>query len=256
MKHLTATRFSSVIAGLLLLLLVSALLGLVLGPSALSFGDVVAALSQDEGAAAFHVARLHCTLGRDCRAAHHSLALGGRLARNNIRAWLDGEGLECVLNGLYLTENEQLIDHHMVVEHAKPHGDSHEYFNGILDDASRGVFHGRIHVHRGADKTSAKQTNKNLLLSDRAQVDTKPQLEIYADDVKCTHGATIGQRDSDALFYLRSRGLDLEQARDVLIHAFASDVVDRIAITPIREQLDAVLLQQLPGSRHASFATA
>ena len=174
---------------------------------------------QDEGKEAFHVAGLHATLGRDCRVSHHSIALGGRLARNNIRARLDGEGLECVLNGLYLTENEQLIDHHMVVEHVKPHGDSHEYFNGILDDASRGVFHGRIHVHPGADKTDAKQTNKNLLLSDRATVDTKPQLEIYADDVKCTHGATVGQMPPEQIFYTRDHHKQyLDRVRPVTMH--------------------------------------
>jgi Fe-S cluster assembly protein SufD len=207
---------------------------------------------QDEGAAAFHVAGLHCTLGRDCRAAHHSIALGGRLARNNIRAWLDGEGLECVLNGLYLTEREQLIDHHMVVEHAKPHGDSHEYFNGILDDASRGVFHGRIHVHKGADKTDAKQTNKNLLLSDRAQVDTKPQLEIYADDVKCTHGATVGQMPPEQIFYLRTRGLSEAEARRMLMHAFAGEIIERIECEPVREELDRLVWDRLEANLHIS----
>ena len=207
---------------------------------------------QDEGAAAFHVAGLHCTLGRDCRAAHQSIALGGRVARNNIRAWLDGEGLECVLNGLYLTEREQLIDHHMVVEHAKPHGDSHEYFNGILDDASRGVFHGRIHVHKGANKTDAKQTNKNLLLSDRAQVDTKPQLEIYADDVKCTHGATVGQMPPEQIFYLRTRGLSEAEARRMLMHAFAGEIIERIECEPVREELDRLVWDRLEANPHIS----
>jgi Fe-S cluster assembly protein SufD len=210
---------------------------------------------QDEGAAAFHVAGLHATLGRDCRAAHHSIALGGRLARNNIHAWLDGEGLECVLNGLYLTENEQLIDHHMVVEHTRPHGESHEYFNGILDDASRGVFHGRIHVHRGADKTDAKQTNKNLLLSDRAQVDTKPQLEIYADDVKCTHGATVGQMPPEQIFYLRTRGLSEANAWRMLLHAFAGEIIERIACEPVREELDRLVWDRLEQNPHIAEAT-
>ena len=171
-------------------------------------------------------------------------------------AELRGEGGECTLNGLYLVDGTRLVDNHTTILHAKPHCDSHELYKGILDNQSRAVFNGKIIVARDAQKTDAKQTNKALLLSEEAQINTKPELEIFADDVKCTHGATIGQLDSDALFYLRSRGLDLEQARDVLIHAFASDVVDRIAITPIREQLDAVLLQQLPASRHASFATA
>jgi len=205
---------------------------------------------QDEGAQAFHVAGLHATLGRDCRMSHHSIALGGRLARNNIRARLDGEGLECMLNGLYLTEREQLIDHHMVVDHVKPHGDSHEYFNGILDDDSRAVFHGRIHVHPGADKTDAKQTNKNLLLSDRATVDTKPQLEIYADDVKCTHGATVGQMPPEQIFYLRTRGLSEENARRMLMHAFAGEIIERIACEPAREELDRLVWNRLEANPH------
>jgi Fe-S cluster assembly protein SufD len=159
------------------------------------------------------------------------------------------------LNGLYLTENEQLIDHHMVVEHAKPHGDSHEYFNGILDDNSRGVFHGRIHVHRGADKTDAKQTNKNLLLSDRAQVDTKPQLEIYADDVKCTHGATVGQMPPEQIFYLRTRGLSEANARRMLMHAFAGEIIERIACEPVREELDRLVWDRLEQNPHIAEAT-
>src|SRR5581483_4526233 len=145
---------------------------------------------------------------RSSNASVHSFALGARLSRNNIRANLAGEGLECVLNGLYLTRNEQLADHHMIVEHAQPHCASHEYFNGILDDKSKGVFHGRILVRPVAQKTDAKQTNKNLLLSDDATADTKPQLAIYADDVKCTHGATIGQLNDESIFSLRSRSLD------------------------------------------------
>ena len=148
---------------------------------------------QDESADAFHIAAIHGEFGRASQVNVHSFALGARLSRNNIRTKLAGEGLECVLNGLYLTRGEQLADHHMVVEHAQPHCASHEYFNGILDDKSKGVFHGRILVQPVAQKTDAKQTNKNLLLSDDATADTKPQLEIYADDVRCTHGATIGQ---------------------------------------------------------------
>ena len=161
---------------------------------------------QDEAAHAFHIATLHGQFGRTSNVKVHSFALGAKLSRNNIRTKLAGEGLECVLNGLYLTRDEQLADHHMVVEHAQPHCDSHEYFNGILDDKSKGVFHGRILVQPIAQKTDAKQTNKNLLLSDDATADTKPQLEIYADDVKCTHGATIGQLNEESIFYLRSRG--------------------------------------------------
>ena len=200
---------------------------------------------QNESTTAFHVAGVHAQMGRDSRVAHHSIALGSRIARNNIRARLDGQGLEVVLNGLYLPRGEQIIDHHMVVDHAQPHGDSHEYFNGILDDHARGVFHGRIHVHKGADKTDAKQTNKNLLLTDSAMVDTKPQLEIYADDVKCTHGATVGQMNPEQIFYLRARGLTEKKARHMLMHAFAGEIIERIDCEPVREELDRLVWDRL-----------
>ena len=126
----------------------------------------------------------------------------------------------------------------MFVEHAQPHCASHEYFNGILDDQSKGVFHGRIYVHPIAQKTDAKQTNKNILLSDDATADTKPQLEIYADDVKCTHGATIGQLNPESVFYLRARGIPLDTARRMLIHAFAGEIIDRVRCPALREELD------------------
>ena len=193
---------------------------------------------QDESRSAFHIASLRMQLGRSCNFISHSIATGARLSRNNISTLLNGEGIECILNGLYLTKDEQLADHHMIVEHAEPHCDSHEYFNGILDDRSRGVFHGRILVQQKAQKTDAKQTNKNLLLSDNATVDTKPQLEIYADDVKCTHGATVGQLDEESIFYLRARGIGLQTARRMLIHAFAGEIIDRIRCEPVREELE------------------
>ena len=180
----------------------------------------------------------------------HSFALGAKLSRNNIRTKLAGEGLECILNGLYLTRGEQLADHHMVVEHAQPHCASHEYFNGILDDKSRGVFHGRIYVRPIAQKTDAKQTNKNLLLSDDATADTKPQLEIYADDVKCTHGATIGQLNDESIFYLRSRGIPENTARRMLIHAFAGEIIERVKCGPVREQLDKIVWDRLEANLH------
>jgi len=200
---------------------------------------------QDESLNSYHVAGIYAQLERSCRFRSHSLALGSKLSRNNIRTKLDGEGVECVLNGLYITKQDQLADHHMIVDHAKPHCDSHEYFNGILDDQSRGVFHGRILVRQEAQKTDAKQTNKNLLLSDEATANTKPQLEIYADDVKCTHGATIGQMDNEAIFYLRARGVPLAVARRMLMHAFAGEIIDRIESEPIREKLDQVVWQRL-----------
>jgi len=200
---------------------------------------------QDEAAEAFHIATMAGEFGSASRVNVHSFALGARLSRNHIRAKLAGEGLECILNGLYLTRGEQLADHHMIVEHARPHCASHEYFNGILDERSRGVFHGRIYVHPAAQKTDAKQTNKNLLLSDEATVDTKPQLEIYADDVKCTHGATVGQLNDESIFYLRTRGISQNTARRMLIHAFAGEIVERVQCAVAREALDKIVWNRL-----------
>ena len=205
---------------------------------------------QDEAAGAFHVAAIHAQLGRGSNFISHSIATGARLSRNNIRAVLAGEGVECVLNGLYLTRGEQLADHHMVVEHAQPHCNSHEYYNGILDGRSRGVFHGRILVRPAAQKTDAKQTNKNLLLSEAATADTKPQLEIYADDVKCTHGATVGQLNEESVFYLRSRGLGADTARRMLIHAFAGEIIERICCASAREELDQLVWRRLEANPH------
>ena len=205
---------------------------------------------QDEALRAFHVATIAGEFGRASNVSIHSFALGAKLSRNNIRTKLAGEGLECILNGLYLTKDEQLADHHMIVEHAQPHCASHEYFNGILDDKSKGVFHGRILVRQIAQKTDAKQTNKNLLLSDDATADTKPQLEIYADDVKCTHGATIGQLNDESIFYLRSRGLSKDTARQMLIHAFAGEIIERIKCEPVRAEIDRLVWDRLEANPH------
>lgn len=205
---------------------------------------------QDEAPDAFHLAALQGKFGRASNVRVHSFALGAKLSRNSIHTNLAGEGLECILNGLYLTRGEQLADHHMVVEHAQPHCASHEYFNGILDDKSRGVFHGRIFVHPLAQKTDAKQTNKNLLLSDDATANTKPQLEIYADDVKCTHGATIGQLNDESIFYLRSRGIGPETARRMLIHAFAGEIIERIQHEAAREELNKLVWDRLEANPH------
>jgi len=205
---------------------------------------------QDEAPTAFHLAAIHGEFGRASNVKVHSFALGSKLSRNTIRTKLAGEGLECILNGLYLTRHEQLADHHMVVEHVQPHCASHEYFNGILDDKSKGVFHGRIYVHPLAQKTDAKQTNKNLLLSDDATADTKPQLEIYADDVKCTHGATIGQMNDESIFYLRSRGIGTEMARRMLIHAFAGEIIERVSNAAAREELDKLVWERLEANHH------
>jgi Fe-S cluster assembly protein SufD len=205
---------------------------------------------QDEAAAAFHIATIAGEFGRASNVSVHSFALGAKLSRTNIRTKLAGEGLECILNGLYLTRGDQLADHHMIVEHAQPHCASHEYFNGILDDKSKGVFHGRIYVHQIAQKTDAKQTNKNLLLSDDATADTKPQLEIYADDVKCTHGATIGQLNDESIFYLRARGIPEKTARRMLVHAFAGEIIERVKCEPAREVIDRLVWERLEANPH------
>jgi len=206
-----------------------------------------------ESPAAYHIASMHVRLGRAASFSSHAVTLEGAIVRNDAQALLDGEGIECTLNGLYLATGRRLVDNHTTIHHAQPHCSSHELYKGILNGAARAVFNGKIIVAIDAQKTDAKQSNKALLLSEDAQINTKPELEIFADDVKCTHGATVGQLDEDALFYLRARGLGLEQARNVLVHAFASDLLNRIAIAPIREQLEDLLLAQLPGSGGGSF---
>ncbi len=206
-----------------------------------------------ESLAGYHIAAMHLRLARAANFSSHAVTLGGAIVRNDVQATLDGEGVECTLNGLYLANGRRLIDNHTTIHHAKPHCSSHELYKGILDDHAHAVFNGKIIVAIDAQKTDAKQTNKALLLSEDAQINTKPELEIFADDVKCTHGATVGQLDEDALFYLRARGLAENQARSVLIHAFASDLLNRIAVEPIRAQLDNLLLRQLPGAGGGSF---
>jgi Fe-S cluster assembly protein SufD len=204
---------------------------------------------QCESRRAYHVGTTHVQQDRNSNFISSSMSLGGSLVRHNVTAVLNGEGAESTLNGLYLSAGEQHIDNHTTIDHAKPHCTSHELYKGILGGKSRGVFNGKILVRKGAQKTDAKQTNKNLVLSDDASIDTKPQLEIFADDVKCTHGATIGQLDKDALFYLRSRGLGIGPARDILIGAFASDVINRIKIEPLRELMHQMLHQRLDQER-------
>jgi Fe-S cluster assembly protein SufD len=201
---------------------------------------------QRESVRAFHVATLQVCQGRSANFSTHSISLGGALVRNDVNVVLDGEGCECALNGFYVVKDRQHVDNHTTIDHVKPHGSSRELYKGILDEQASGIFNGRIIVRPGAQKTDAKQTNKNLILSEDALVNTNPQLEIYADDVKCTHGATIGQLDADAIFYLRSRGIGLETARALLTYAFASDINSRIKIDPIRTELEKILLVRLP----------
>jgi Fe-S cluster assembly protein SufD len=203
---------------------------------------------QQESSEAFHVGTLKVHQESGSNFSSHYLGFGGALVRNEVRAMLDGEGCESTLNGLYMAGGRQHADNHTVIDHAKPRCASHELYKGILNGKAHGVFNGKIFVHQDAQKTDAKQTNKTLLLSDDAVINTKPQLEIYADDVKCTHGATVGQLDEDAIFYLRSRGLGHEDARRLLTFAFANDVIRRVKVEPVRTRLEQTLLatQELP----------
>lgn len=203
-------------------------------------------LIECENRKSFHISTLQIHQERNTSVSSHSVLIGGALVRNNVHPVLAGEGGECLINGLFLGDDSQHIDNYMLVEHASPHCSSHQFYNGILGGSSHGVFHGRIIVQKDAQKTDAKQTNRNLLLTDNAQIDTKPQLEIYADDVKCTHGATIGQMDEMALYYLRSRGLDEATARELLLFAFAGECTRRIKSAPIREHVERIVRQSLP----------
>jgi Fe-S cluster assembly protein SufD len=204
---------------------------------------------QHEGAAAYHIATILAHHARNASVTTNSIALGGLLGREDLISVLDGEGAEALLNGLYATTGSQLIDNHTAIDHAKPHCASREFYKGVLDGKSTAVFNGKIIVRKDAQKTDSKQSDKNLLLSEDAVINTKPQLEIYADDVKCTHGATIGQIDAEAIFYLRSRGIGEEEARRLLIVAFANEVIDRVKFQTLRERLKTELLARL--SRHS-----
>ena len=201
---------------------------------------------QRESLGAFHMATFQVQAERASRPSSHSISIGGGLVRNDVNAMLDGEGIDCILNGLYFADGRQVVDNHMRVEHAKPHCASHELYKGVLDGKARAVFNGLIHVHKGAQKTDAKQSNRNLLLSRDAIANSNPQLEIFADDVRCTHGSTVGQLDDDAVFYLRSRGIGAEAARSLLTYAFASDIVERIKVLPVRRDLEEFLFARLP----------
>ena len=200
----------------------------------------------EESLDAFHLATLKIHLERDANFFTHSVNHGGAIVRNDIQAYLGGEGIHCTLNGLYLGRKKQLVDHHMWVDHAKPHCHSYELFKGILEDQSRAVFNGRIKVHEDAQKTDAKQSSQHLLLSDQALAQSNPQLEIFADDVRCTHGSTTGQIDDEALFYLRSRGIGEEAAKSLLTYAFAVEVLQEFRLETVRRDLEEFLFTRLP----------
>ncbi len=204
---------------------------------------------QLEGSEAFHIGSTWFRQGRASTMTSNSIALGGNLVRNTVTAAFAAPGAECTLNGLSLATGDQLIDNHTAIDHAHPNCSSHELYKAVLDGSSRGVFNGKIFVRQDAQKTDARQTNKTLLLSDRATIDTKPQLEIFADDVKCTHGATVGQLDEEQVFYLRARGIGEVEARDMLTYAFAADVVERIHVDALRERLNDLLHQRLRAGR-------
>jgi Fe-S cluster assembly protein SufD len=202
---------------------------------------------QRERPDASHIASIHVRQQRDSHFRSHVVSLGGALVRNESRVHLADQGCTCILNGLAMARDNQHVDNHTVIDHAMPHCESHELYKHILDGRAHAVFNGKIFVHPDAQKTDAKQTNQTLLLSDDAVINTKPQLEIYADDVKCTHGATVGQLDPNALFYLQTRGIAVEEARGILTFAFANDIVSRIQIETLREELEALLVRTQPG---------
>ena len=196
-----------------------------------------------ESRKAFNCLNLRVNQQKNSNIVSHSILCGGAIVRNNVHPVLAGEGCNSDIYGLFISEGRQHMDNFMRVEHASPHCDSRQFYNGVLDDRSKGVFHGRILVHEGAEKTDAKQTNRNLLLSDTAQIDTKPQLEIYNDDVKCTHGATIGQMDEEALFYLRSRGVPMRKAKIIMLRAFTNETLEHMSIDSVRDVLERVVMK-------------
>jgi len=196
----------------------------------------------DVSAQSFHFATQQVRQARGSNFRSHAVILGGALVRNDLFAHLGAENCECTLNGLYIADGDRLVDNHTTIDHAMPHCASHELYKGIITGKGRGVFNGKIFVRQDAQKTDAKQTNQTLLLSPDATIDTKPQLEIFADDVKCTHGATVGQLDDEMLFYLRTRGIGPEHAQAMLTFAFANDILTRLEIDALRECLEPRLL--------------
>ena len=245
------------------LTVVESYLGLSPGPY---FTNAVAEIVVDEGAEiehyrylmespdAFHVGTTRVRLERDSTFSSTSFARGARLARNDLQVNLDAPGSSCNLKGLYFTSGSQHIDNHINIDHAQPHTTSDQYFKGILADKSRAVFSGRVLIRKDAQKTYARQSDKNLLLSEGARINTKPSLEIFADDVQATHGATAGAVAEDALFYMRSRGLDEVTARTLLIYGFASEIIETVRLEPLRAHLDRLISGELPGFRAEAAA--
>jgi Fe-S cluster assembly protein SufD len=211
---------------------------------------------QTESARAYHVGTIQARQERDSHFISFSLATGSALSRTNITTLLDGPGCGATLNGLYMVDGTQHVDHQTSIEHAKPNCFSREIYKGVLDGASHGVFNGKVYVRPEAQQTDGKQSNNNLLLSDKARVDTKPQLEIFADDVKCTHGATVGRIDEQALFYMKSRGMNAGLARRLLTYAFAAEVLETLEVPEVREMLQALTLRRFTGAGPDDAASA
>lgn len=201
---------------------------------------------QQESLNAYHIGNLNVMQDKDSRLESNSVSLGGSLVRNDIHGQLAAEGAEIIMNGLYMTNDRQHVDNHTRVDHLKPNTHSSENYRGVLNGRSRAVFNGKVVVHPKAQKIEAYQDNANLLLSDDAEIDTKPELEIYADDVKCSHGATVGQLDENAMFYLQSRAIDEDTARSLLTFAFADEVIRDISFSPVRNRLEYLIVGQLP----------
>ena len=200
---------------------------------------------QKESEDAFHIGTTQVHQTRDSKFSSSSISMGASLARNNLNVALDAEGAECELNGLYLADGKQHIDNTTLIDHSKPRGKSRQIYKGIIGGKATAVFSGKIFVHKNSKRTDAEQTNKNLLLSEEATVDTKPQLEILNDDVRCTHGAAVGQLNEDAIFYLKTRGIDEEAARKLLSYGFANEVIESIKVEPLRAEMNRGLLLKL-----------
>jgi Fe-S cluster assembly protein SufD len=197
---------------------------------------------QRESPRSYHVATIDARQGKDSHFVSFSFAIGAALSRTNVWTVLGGEGCGATLNGLYMADGDQHVDHQTRIEHQKENCYSREVYRGVLDDTAHGVFNGKVYVHPEAQKTDGKQENHTLLLSPRAVIDTKPQLEIFADDVKCTHGATVGRIDQTSLFYMKSRGVGAVRARQLLTYAFAADVLEQIELEPLRNSLEELTL--------------
>jgi Fe-S cluster assembly protein SufD len=221
--------------------LVDAVTEIVLGPGA----RLEHVRVQDESLESWHVSTVAVDQARDSVYTSTSASFGASVARNEINVWSGGENAETWLNGMYVGTGTQVLDTHTRIDHAVPHCNSFEVYKGILDERAEGVFNGKIFVYEDAQKTDAKQTNQAILLSPEASVNTKPQLEIFADDVKCTHGATVGQIAQEAKFYMQSRGIPAEEAQALLVYAFAAEVLEKITIEAVREALEARLFAKL-----------